>query len=331
MLFEQESRQEGWEFVLQSRLLDLGVRMVRLTRRRGRKDFPAFEPGSNSTDRVARYALQLKSQFFQQETIADAACSVGLGSRQFPELFRKVTGQSWRQYVLGLRLKHAAELLSETDRSVSAVAFEAGFEDLSNFHHCFKAAYGCAPLAYREQRRVRLPVRTTPVSEVARPGQPATGFRFRGMKRWSWTPDQYLEEIPTLAALKMNFLMNCYRSMTVSQPGESWRNVWWKPLSGERKEAFARISRTCRDHGITLCFALHPQLASPRPLNPARAEDVNLFLQHYVWAQSQGVKWSSICLDGSGTTTRSTMAARRCTLARSADARRICAKSSRAT
>lgn len=297
MLFEQESRQEGWEMILQSRLMDVAVRTLRLARRKGGKGLPAFEPGSDSTDRVARYALRLKSQFFRQETMSEAARSVGLSGRQFTELFRKVTGQSWRQYILGLRLKHAQSLLTDTDRSVSAVAFESGFEDLSNFHHLFKLEYGCSPLAYREQHQVRLPAKLLPVAEQAGNGSSAKGFRFRGMKGWSWTPEQYLEEIPELASLRMNFLMNCYRSMSVSRPGEPWRNEWWRPMSKERKAEFTRIIRDSAAHGITFCLALHPQLASSRPLQLGSAKDLELLFQHYAWAQEQGVEWFAVCLD----------------------------------
>lgn len=297
MLFEQESRQEGWEMILQSRLMDVAVRTLRLARRKGGKGLPAFEPGSDSTDRVARYALRLKSQFFRQETMVEAARSVGLSGRQFTELFRKVTGQSWRQYILGLRLKHSASLLTDTDRSVSAVAFESGFEDLSNFHHIFKLEYGCSPLAYREQHQVRLPAKLLPAPDGAANGSHAKGFRFRGMKGWSWTPEQYLEEIPVLAGLRMNFLMNCYRSMSVSRPGEPWRNEWWRPMSKERKEEFTRIIKSCAEHRITFCLALHPQLASSRPLALGSAKDLELFFQHYAWAQEQGVEWFAVCLD----------------------------------
>ncbi|MCX6922308.1 MAG: beta-N-acetylglucosaminidase domain-containing protein, partial [Verrucomicrobia bacterium] len=53
----------------------------------------------------------------------------------------------------------------------------------------------------------------------------------------------------------------------------------------------------CRDNGITYCFAVHPQLCSPRPLDPASAEDINQFCQNYDWAQSEGVKWFSVSLD----------------------------------
>ena len=73
---------------LQSRLMDVAVRTLRLARRKGGKGMPAFEPGSDSTDRVARYALRLKSQFFRQETMAVAARSVGLGG---PSVHRVVS------------------------------------------------------------------------------------------------------------------------------------------------------------------------------------------------------------------------------------------------
>jgi AraC-like DNA-binding protein/mannose-6-phosphate isomerase-like protein (cupin superfamily) len=297
MLFEQDARQEAWEELLHSRLIDLGVRILRLARRRGPKDLPVFEPGSDSTDRVARYALELKAHFFRQETIAQAAHSVGLGRRQFTGLFRKVTGQSWRQYILSLRLKNAAGLLVQTGRSVSAVAFESGFDDLSHFHHRFKLAYGCSPLTYREQWRIRLPRVARGFREPAS-GPQSPGFSLRGMKGWFWTPEQYLEEIEVLASLEMNFLMDCYGSMIISQPGDPWCNEWWTPMKDARKEAYARIIRVCRENKIIFCFALHPQLASPRPLDPGNREDVEAFYQHYAWAQGQGVGWFSVCLDG---------------------------------
>jgi AraC-like DNA-binding protein len=297
MLFEQNARQEGWEAILHSRLIDLAVRVVRLVNRRGGSEPPVFEQGSESIERVARYVVRVTSQFFRQETIVEAARSVGLSRRQFAELFRNATGQSWRTYVLGLRMKHAAELLASTDRSVSAVAFECGFDDLSNFHHSFKALYDCSPLVYREQRRVRLPVAAEAAPKSAGPSSRAPAFKFRGMKGWAWTAEQYLEEIPVLAGLKMNFLMNCYRSMSDGSPGQPWCNEWWKPMPDARRNAFAGIIRSCREHGVSFCFAMHPQLDSPRPLDLGRAKDVERFCHHYAWAQEQGARWFAVCLD----------------------------------
>ena len=98
-----------------------------------------------------------KTRFFRQETLDDAARSVGLSRRQFTALFREVAGQSWLEHRTLLRLQHARQLLARTENSVIAIAFEAGFEDLSNFNRAFKQAYGSSPKAYRDTVRVPAP------------------------------------------------------------------------------------------------------------------------------------------------------------------------------
>jgi len=134
----------------------------------------------------------------------------------------------------------------------------------------------------------------------AHAGDVQPGFKYRGIKGWCWTSEQYLQEIPVLPELKMNFLMNCYGSMYTSAPGEPPRNEWWKPMTPERKAGYRGIIECCRRNGITFCFAFHPQINSPRPLNPESAEDTKQFYQHYAWAQSQGVHWFSVSLDDVG-------------------------------
>jgi hyaluronoglucosaminidase len=139
-----------------------------------------------------------------------------------------------------------------------------------------------------------VPAKARPFPEPLAAGQ-QPGFKFRGTKGYAWTPEQYLEEIPWLTKFKMNFLMNCYVSLFASS--HPWENEWWEPLPDAKKAAYAKVIRACRDNGIIFCFSMNPQLASERPLNPNHAEDLDQLFQHYAWAQSQGVKWFSICVD----------------------------------
>lgn len=132
---------------------------------------------------------------------------------------------------------------------------------------------------------------------AARNDESHPNFKFRGIKGWSWTPEQYLQEIPAMRALKMNFLMNCYGSMYTSLPGKPPQNEWWKPMTPERKAAYKKVIDACNKNGITFCFAFHPQLNSPRPLDFDNTNDFELFFAHYAWAQSQGVHWFSVSLD----------------------------------
>jgi hypothetical protein len=126
-----------------------------------------------------------------------------------------------------------------------------------------------------EGLHIDLPKEVRPFPEPMPTGTTSEpGFKFRGTKGWNWTPEQYLEEIPVLAKYKMNFLMNCYLSMFVGGTNggdyRSRRNEWWNPMTDEKKEAYAKVIRTCRDNGIIFCFTVHPQLGSKRPLDPNR-------------------------------------------------------------
>jgi AraC-like DNA-binding protein len=51
--------------------------------------------------------------------------------------------------VLNLRMRRAAVRLATTAEPVAAIAYEAGFGDLSTFNNRFRALFGTAPTKYR--------------------------------------------------------------------------------------------------------------------------------------------------------------------------------------
>jgi len=128
-------------------------------------------------------------------------------------------------------------------------------------------------------------------------------FALRGIKGWAWTPEQYLEEIPHLGKMKLNFLMNCYLSMFDIER-HFWKDVrvnrWWLPLSNDKRLAYEKVVRSCQEHNINFCFSMNPNLSSERFASPYIPADVEALWQHYYWMQSLGVKWFSISLDDIG-------------------------------
>ena len=63
-------------------------------------------------------------------------------------------GTSFSQFVLARRLATAHALLADPSRdhfSITAIAYAAGFGDLSHFNHSFRRRYGVTP---REVRRM---------------------------------------------------------------------------------------------------------------------------------------------------------------------------------
>jgi AraC family transcriptional regulator len=66
--------------------------------------------------------------------------------------FREVVGVTPHQFVLRTRLHRAAVRLRRSDAPISAIAFDAGFNDLSTFNRRFRRVMGTSPSAYRARR-----------------------------------------------------------------------------------------------------------------------------------------------------------------------------------
>jgi AraC-like DNA-binding protein len=64
-----------------------------------------------------------------------------------------VVGVTPHQYLVRCRLRHAARLLAEDARSVTDIAYQVGFTDLSNFVRSFHRAAGVSPGGFRKAAR----------------------------------------------------------------------------------------------------------------------------------------------------------------------------------
>ncbi|MBO5221361.1 MAG: helix-turn-helix domain-containing protein [Clostridia bacterium] len=64
--------------------------------------------------------------------------------------FKEETGETFRQYVNLLRLRHARKMLHTTTSDVVEIALASGFDNVSYFNRLFKARYGITPTEYRK-------------------------------------------------------------------------------------------------------------------------------------------------------------------------------------
>jgi AraC family transcriptional regulator of adaptative response / methylphosphotriester-DNA alkyltransferase methyltransferase len=78
------------------------------------------------------------------------ARELGVSANHLARLFKKQLGSTPRQYIAGLRLSKAAELLGQADASILEIAYMTGFKSLSNFYKCFKEQTGHTPKEYRK-------------------------------------------------------------------------------------------------------------------------------------------------------------------------------------
>jgi AraC family L-rhamnose operon regulatory protein RhaS len=151
LLYEQTLARPGSQAWIVGQTLQLLVALARGSVATGASPPPRVD-GSYPEHRqaVSRYVAELPHCFFEAADLNQTTASLGMSRRRFTQLFREATGTSWSSYRTRLRIDYARQLLRETRRSVTAVAFESGFEDLSSFYRAFKRQTGHPPHAWRQ-------------------------------------------------------------------------------------------------------------------------------------------------------------------------------------
>lgn len=81
--------------------------------------------------------------------VEDLAAAAITSKSNLLKKMRLLTGHSPAEYVLGVRLGKAAELLQDGASSVSEIAMKTGFSSPSYFTQAFRRRYGCSPKDYR--------------------------------------------------------------------------------------------------------------------------------------------------------------------------------------
>ena len=79
---------------------------------------------------------------------AEAAVEEFKSEFHFLRIFKHVAGVTPHQFILRARLREAALRLRTTLDEVLQIALSAGFRDLSNFNHAFRAEFGVSPTVY---------------------------------------------------------------------------------------------------------------------------------------------------------------------------------------
>ena len=96
-------------------------------------------------------AVEYMNQSFQKHiTLTEVAKLANMTDVSFSRFFRHRTGITFMDSLLEMRLGHASRLLIDTTQSVAEVAYNCGFNNISNFNRLFKKKKGCTPREFRE-------------------------------------------------------------------------------------------------------------------------------------------------------------------------------------
>lgn len=83
-------------------------------------------------------------------TAKDCARAVGMSYAYFSHMFKKILGKSFIQYLTEVRINHAEKELVISDKSITQIAGECGFNNVSYFIAKYKELRGKTPHHYRK-------------------------------------------------------------------------------------------------------------------------------------------------------------------------------------
>jgi len=140
----------GWpyqDFVIKSGSQTILVQMYRL--KKGVFNAPDEDAAKLRAENVIEY---MKLHYYDHFTLEEVAHMARMSSRHFSTLLNEITGKTFINYLNDVRVENAKDLVSETDMSISSIAFHTGFEELSSFYRAFKKRYNVPPLQFRKSR-----------------------------------------------------------------------------------------------------------------------------------------------------------------------------------
>ncbi len=125
-------------------------RFVEVVSGRPREPVPAK---ARDRRRAVETALWIDAHSHRGIDLEHAAAQAGISPFHFLRLFSSVLGVTPHQYLVRSRLRHAARLLADDCLSITDVAYDVGFADLSNFVRTFHRAAGVSPRRFRQASR----------------------------------------------------------------------------------------------------------------------------------------------------------------------------------
>ena len=144
---ELNAREPGFGFMATALFMQI---IGLLSRSYGRSP----SPDGNALLRIGEALSHLELNIHGEVNLDELAGIARMSRRSFLRVFQSATGTSPLAWVIGRRINRACRLLRHTDRRITEIAFDVGFNDSNYFTRQFRKVTGFSPREYRMKQGV---------------------------------------------------------------------------------------------------------------------------------------------------------------------------------
>ncbi|MCF0074146.1 AraC family transcriptional regulator [Dyadobacter sp. CY261] len=120
----------------------------------------------NAPDPISTYSIQphgripklmyyIHQNFRDDISLEKAASVAGLQIHAFCRYFKSLTNRTFSEFLNDVRIGFACKLLHQSDLSITQVALECGYSNISYFNRCFKKINKMSPKEFRDSLETR--------------------------------------------------------------------------------------------------------------------------------------------------------------------------------
>ena len=107
---------------------------------------------TDASSKVEAVVMYMAKNYNNPElSLNDIQNETGISSREIGLIFKNEFGSSFKKYLNLMRLTEVKRLLKETNETISVIAYQTGYSNVSHFNRVFKSEEGLSPKDYREK------------------------------------------------------------------------------------------------------------------------------------------------------------------------------------
>lgn len=113
----------------------------------------AFETSHQDSNKIDEIFKHINKNFERTITLEEIADKASMTVPAFCRYFKKSTGKTFTKLVNEMRIVHATKLLAESQKSITDICYEVGFNNFSHFNKLFKEFIGKSASKYRSEMK----------------------------------------------------------------------------------------------------------------------------------------------------------------------------------
>ena len=149
-------------------------------------------------ERIQKAVSFIEGHYAEPLTLNDLAKAANFSMYHFSRIFQSITGVSPMRYVKEVRLKNAARLILNSGKQMTEIAYECGFDSISNFNASFQQHFHAAPGSIRKQKNSKNEEVSGKIQEAL--GENAGHTLNKSLLRRVWDMNVRIKEFPSKRA-----------------------------------------------------------------------------------------------------------------------------------